>query len=484
MTNHDNNNNNNNDNYHRNNSLESRLQTILIQLQLDDAPAGGALVVYQAGRCIAQASVGMARLNMPWQPDTLSLNFSTGKGILATLIHVLVSQNLLDYELPIASYWSEFAANGKSDITLREVLSHQANLFAITSIDVDSDTLLDWNDMLAKVAAMPVTKPDNAERYDSAYSALVYGWVLGGLIESVTAMTLADALRHYLTEPLGIAGSCYFGVPAKKVNQVATLVKNFDNELLEATDDTVNNNDTDGANASRNGRRSKRNKPILKADSVATLQTYATLPSYSNWQQHAAEQDIAAIDASLNTTQISRLYFDHSQLNLKNYKAALMPNSPVPIDYYDKQTLQAVLPAVNGVASAQALATIYAMLANGGTWHGKTLINSATFAKLSTLQVSGMDAVMPTHMDWRLGYHRLVQLSQNPDNGNNQVDTEQHKPTAFGHMGYNGSVAWCDPTRQLSFAFVHNFDVTMLNDIRQFALTEAVLSMVDNGLAP
>jgi hypothetical protein len=31
----------------------------------------------------------------------------------------------------------------------------------------------------------------------------------------------------------------------------------------------------------------------------------------------------------------------------------------------------------------------------------------------------------------------------------------------------------------LSFAFIHNFDVTMLNDVRQFALTEAVLGLVD-----
>ncbi|WP_352338364.1 serine hydrolase domain-containing protein [Psychrobacter sp. 16-MNA-CIBAN-0192] len=472
MTNH-----NNNNNSHRNNPLESRLQTILSQLQLDDAPAGGALMVYQAGQCIAQASVGMAQVNMPWQPDTLSLNFSTGKGVLATLIHVLVSQNLLDYELPIAQYWTAFAANGKAEITLREVLSHQANLFAITSIDIDTETMLDWHNMVAKVAAMPVTKPDNAERYDSAYSALIYGWVLGGLIESVTHMTLANALRHYLTEPLGIADSCYFGVPAEKVGQVATLVKNFDNELLEAAGDSVNND----ANTNPSIRRSKRNKPVLKADSVATLQTYTTLPIYTRWQQYAAEQNIAALDTSLNTTQISRLYFNHSALNLKNYKAALMPNSPVPIDYYDKQTLQAVLPAVNGVASAQALATIYAMLANGGTWQGKTLIDAVTFAKLSTLQVSGMDAVMPTHMDWRLGYHRLVQLSRNLDDNNYQHQHQQ--PKAFGHMGYNGSVAWCDPARQLSFAFVHNFDVTMLNDIRQFALTETVLSMVDEALA-
>ena len=50
-------------------------------------------------------------------------------------------------------------------------------------------------------------------------------------------------------------------------------------------------------------------------------------------------------------------------------------------------------------------------------------------------------------------------------------------------MGYNGSVAWCDPVRQLSFAFVHNFDTTMLNDVRQFALTEAVLNLVDSELS-
>ena len=470
--------NNNNNNYHRNPQFESRLQNLLTQLQLDDAPAGGALAVYQSGQCIAQASVGMARMNMPWRPDTLSLNFSTGKGILATLIHVLVSQNLLDYELPIATYWPAFAANGKAEITLREVLSHQANLFAITSIDIDNDSMLDWHEMVAKVAAMSTTLPDNADSYDSAYSALIYGWVLGGLIESVTDMSLAESLRYYLTEPLGISDHCYFGVPAEKVNDVATLVKNFDAEPLSII---ANNSHANDANEDRSIRRSKRNKPVLKKDSAATLQTYATLPSYSRWQQFAADQNIATLDAPLNTTQINRLYFDHSQLNLKNYKAALMPNSPVPIDYYNQQALQAVMPAVNGVASAKALATIYAMLANGGTWHGKTLINPVTFAQLATPQVSGMDGVMPTHMDWRLGYHRLVERYQNPIESKNQVNTKHdHSLKAFGHMGYNGSVAWCDPTRQLSFAFVHNFDVTMLNDIRQFVLTEAVLNMIDS----
>ena len=453
-----------------NTQIQQRLQQLLTDLQLDDAPAGGSLVVYHAGKCIAQASVGMAQAEMAWQPNTLSLNFSTGKGILATLVHVLVSQQVLDYDTPIASYWPEFAANGKKDITLRAVMSHQADLFAITTIDADSETLLNWHKMVAQVAAMPVTPPDDASpdnntsssssSYVSAYSALVYGWVLGGLIEAVTDMSLAAALRYYLTEPLNITDSCYFGVPANKVDNVAKLVKNFQASEQDSSK-----------------QRSKRQKPFLKADSAQTLRTYEKLPSYRCWQQLAIDVKFTLASTTLlNTTQINGLYFDPSQLNLQNYKAALMPVSKQPIDYYDKQTLQAVLPAVNGVASAQALATIYAMLANGGEWQGQTVIDNTTFMELSNVQVSGMDAVMPTNMEWRLGYHRLVQLCQNELQVN---DVKSSEIQGFGHMGYNGSVAWCDPTRQLSFAFVHNFDVTMLNDIRQFALTEALLSMID-----
>ena len=99
--------------------IQQSLQQLLNDLQLDDAPAGGALVVYHAGNCLAQANVGMARQHTPWQTTTLSLNFSTGKGVLATLTHVLFSQQLLDYERTIASYWTEFAANGKAEVTLR-----------------------------------------------------------------------------------------------------------------------------------------------------------------------------------------------------------------------------------------------------------------------------------------------------------------------------------------------------------------------------
>lgn len=457
--------------------FQQRLQQIMSDLQLDDGPAGGAVVVYQSGKCIARAAIGMARSDMPWQPDTLAINFSTGKGVLAALVHVLVAKQFLSYDVPIASYWPAFAVQGKESITLRQVMSHQANLFSIQSIDADSETMLDWSTMLDKVAAMPVTPPENAAAYDSAYSALIYGWVLGGVIEAVTDMALAHALRKYLTKPLGIADSCYFGVPDSKIEEVATLVKDFD---------TADND----SSLLRQKRHSQ--KPVLKADSKDTLRTYATLPSYPCWQQKilenkaAAEQNSSSDDGILaqqnvapilNTNKINSLYFDSSQLNLKNYKAALVPTNRQPVDYHKRETLQAIIPAANGVASAEALTIIYAMLANGGEWQGQTMIDQETFQQLATPQVVGLDAVMPAQMHWRLGYHRVFALC---DEGRSIDDSVKPQSLRFGHMGYNGSVAWCDPARQLSFAFIHNFDTTMLNDIRQFALTEAVLSLIDD----
>ena len=461
-----------------NGELQQRLQQLLMDLQLDDAPAGGAVVVYQAGKCIAEASIGMARSDAPWQPETLAINFSTGKGVLATLIHVLVSQQMLNYDVPIAHYWPAFAAQGKETITLRHVMSHQANLFSVQSIDVDNDIILDWHTMLNKVAAMPMTPPDNAEAYDSAYSALIYGWILGGLVEAVTDMSLAEALSHYLTTPLGIADSCYFGVPDSKIAKVATLARDFN----------ASSDDDPALPAPRN----KRPKPTLKADSRHTLNTYANLPSYSCWQQHTLKNQAAANrdnesdndndktklsdskSPTLDTMRINSLYFNKSHLNLKNYKAALIPDNKNTLDYHNRATLQAVIPAANGVASAQALATIYAMLANGGTWEGQTLIDNEIVKQLSVPQVTGLDAVMPAKMYWRLGYHRVFHLCLDKD-----TETIDSAWSSFGHMGYNGSVAWCDPKRQLSFAFIHNFDTTMLHDIRQFALIETVLNFID-----
>lgn len=432
-------------------ALNQHLAQLLSRFDLNQKVGGCSLVIFHQGKAVSQLAHGIANIDKtnqqvtPWQPSTLSLNFSTGKGILVTLIHILVSQNLLAYDKILASYWPAFAQNGKDSVTLRDMLTHESGLFNIVSITEHAKDMLDWQLMLSNVEQMALNSPTNTHSSGSisankkqsvnqstessaAYSALVSGWVLGGLIEKVTQLPLQQALEYYLLEPLNLVGQVYFGVPKDKVEQVAGQIRVKETQV----------------------------KPLLTQDADSTLQFYQSLPFYPEWLT------LSQSGSPLTTQAINALYFQPANINIEDYKSALVPIGSRQFNYYHPVTLQAKIPAANGVASAIALATIYAMLANRGVWQGKTLINSAVFKALSTIHNEQFDKIMPAVMAWRLGYHRVFSLLHDVSD-------------AFGHMGYNGSMAWCDPSRALAVSFVHNYDVTMLGDDRQFILNETIL---------
>ncbi|WP_066800024.1 serine hydrolase domain-containing protein [Moraxella oblonga] len=415
--------------------------SILQKLQFEDSPAGGSLVIFKDGQMVVNESVGKARLdgtdedNGDWHDKRLSVNFSIGKGVLATLIAVLVSHGLLDYDKPVAYYWQEFGCAGKEHITLRHILTHTARLFDVSSLTHDLEDLTNWQMMLDKVAQMSPTTPKNQEQhhYASAYSALVSGWILGGLVERVTKLSLQNALDEYLAQPLGVAGEMFWGVPSDRLHQVAKPLRYFNEE----------------ENIKR--------KPTLKPESLHVLEVLGSFEIAKLWRDKLAE-------SPLNTANINKLYFDATKMNLANYKNALMPNGKDGLAYHANAVLQAMIPAANGVSTANALATMYAMHANGGVWQGQRLITPSVLSDMRLVRIDGFDAVMPANMRWRSGFHRLFSL--------------QHTPSAYGHMGYNGSVAFCDPDRRLAMAFIHNFDTTMMNDVRQFVLSETAINLV------
>lgn len=439
-------------------AFNQHLAQLLSQFDLNQKVGGCSLVIFHEGKAVTQLAHGIANIDKtnqritPWQPSTLSLNFSTGKGILVTLIHILVSQNFLAYDKTLASYWPAFAQNGKDSVTLRDILTHESGLFNIVSITKHAKDMLDWQLMLSNVEQMALNSPTNTHSSGSslankdfvnqstessvashaasstAYSALVSGWVLGGLIEKVTQLPLQQAVEYYLLQPLNLVGQVYFGVPKDKVEQVAGQIRAKETQA----------------------------KPLLTQDTDLTLQFYQSLPFYPAWLT------LSQSDSPLTTQAINALYFQPANINIEDYKSALVPIGSRQFNYYHPVTLQAKIPAANGVASAIALATVYAMLANRGVWQGKTLINSAVFKALSTIHNEQFDKIMPAVMAWRLGYHRVFSLFHDVSD-------------AFGHMGYNGSMAWCDPSRALAVSFVHNYDVTMLGDDRQFILNETIL---------
>ena len=91
---------------------------------------GAAFALYVDGECKVDIWGGVAdkTTGREWDEDTLQLVFSTTKGAAAICVARLVEAGKIDYEAPVASYWPEFAAEGKESITVGQLLSHQGGL--------------------------------------------------------------------------------------------------------------------------------------------------------------------------------------------------------------------------------------------------------------------------------------------------------------------------------------------------------------------
>ncbi len=118
------------------------------------------------------------------------------------VIHRLADRGLIDYDLPVAGYWPEFAAAGKDRITVRELLSHRAGLYDVQAVAHNADELLDHLGMERRLAAATPQGPPGRP----AYHAITYGWLASGLARAVTGKGMRDLVRTELAEPLGTSG--------------------------------------------------------------------------------------------------------------------------------------------------------------------------------------------------------------------------------------------------------------------------------------
>ncbi|WP_435405474.1 serine hydrolase domain-containing protein [Mycolicibacterium komossense] len=169
---------------------------------------GGALAVYLHGEPVVDVWTGWAdrRGAVPWTADTGAMVFSATKGMASTVIHRLADRGLIDYDAPIAEYWPEFGANGKADITVREMMRHRAGLSQLNGIK--RAELMDHRLMEERMAAAPASRL----RGKPAYHALTYGWLVSGLARAVTGKGMRDLIREELADPLDTDG-LYLGRP-------------------------------------------------------------------------------------------------------------------------------------------------------------------------------------------------------------------------------------------------------------------------------
>ncbi|WP_343602049.1 serine hydrolase domain-containing protein [Mycobacterium sp.] len=181
---------------------------------------GGALAIYLAGEPVVDVWTGWSDRagRVPWSADTAAMVFSATKGMTSTVIHRLVDRGLIDYDAPVAEYWPEFGQNGKSAITVRQVMGHRAGLSRLRG--ATTADLLDHALMEDRLAAAPpgrlLGKP--------AYHALTYGWLMSGLARAVTGTGMRQLFRNELAEPLNTDGLHLGRPPADASTRVAQIV--------------------------------------------------------------------------------------------------------------------------------------------------------------------------------------------------------------------------------------------------------------------
>lgn len=182
---------------------------------------GGALSVYLHGEPVVDVWTGYSdrRGTEYWAADTGAMVFSVTKGIASTVIHRLADRGLLDYDVPVAAYWPEFGANGKADITVRDVMRHHAGLSHLNG--VSKTDLLDHQAMEERIAAAP---PNRALYGKPAYHALTYGWLMSGLARAVTGKGMRDLIREELAEPLNTDGLHLGRPPADSPTKAAQIL--------------------------------------------------------------------------------------------------------------------------------------------------------------------------------------------------------------------------------------------------------------------
>ncbi|MDP9092998.1 MAG: beta-lactamase family protein [Actinomycetota bacterium] len=198
--------------------LEEEVQATVDRLVSSGKEVGLQIAVFRDGKLVVDVCGGTSDSQRERSVSAGDLFFaaSTAKGVLSSLAHVLAARGELDYDMPLARVWPEFAARGKADVTVRNVLMHQAGVPGLPAT-LTTEQLCDWPYMCSVIADERPWWPAGTK---FGYHAVTFGFLLGETLQRLTGESLPDLLRRAVTGPVGIADEVYFGVPERMVDRV------------------------------------------------------------------------------------------------------------------------------------------------------------------------------------------------------------------------------------------------------------------------
>lgn len=181
---------------------------------------GAAFCVMQDGKPTVDLVGGwrdVAR-TLLWTEDSVVNIWSTTKGVQATCFAMAVDRGLARYDQPVADFWPEFAANGKGNITIGMLLSHQAGVCGFTS-PATLDTLLGGAASAARLAGQaPIWEPGTA----SGYHAMTIGILGTELFRRIEGRSIRQFVEEEFRQARGL--DIMIGLPVVDEQRRAEII--------------------------------------------------------------------------------------------------------------------------------------------------------------------------------------------------------------------------------------------------------------------
>ena len=213
---------------------ERRFQPVLdafIENYRTEDEVGSAVSVVVDGRCVIDLWGGWrdAARQREWQHDTIVCMMSVSKGITGLAFSLLVDRGLVDVNKPVATYWPEFASNGKEQLPVRFVLDHRAGL-PIIADPLWPGAIYDHQAICKALAAQaPLWEPGTV----AAYHIHTQGYLLAEIMHRVTGKSVGEFLRDEIAVPLG-ADFMIGGLSKHDQDRCAEVMPNMQARLFAA----------------------------------------------------------------------------------------------------------------------------------------------------------------------------------------------------------------------------------------------------------
>ena len=322
--------------------------------------------------------------------DTLTNVFSSTKSITAIAMAALVDLGLINYSDKISQHWPEFAENGKGDVTIADLMRHEAGLANFdTPIEME-DTLrenIKKNSLGEVIARQKCVYPEGGKR---EYHAITRGWVANEIFRRVhpEGKTIGEFVDEKIARPL--EADLYIGVPASR-EQDYVPVHEF--ELQKMIRESLKP-------------ASNRGIGIGFVDLMKTLNMFRKLvgsikPTFKQYKDY-------------DMKQLGPLY---------------------NIDVVRRGETS----SANGNCSARGLAKLGAVMANQGTLAGLTLLSNKAWQALHS---EAIHATIFGGLDTNF-----------TQGGINKFEEEGGRDGYYGWFGYGGSVFQWNPDLKIGFGY-------------------------------